>query len=82
MYVCMYVCTCVSTYLCSHISVYVYAQDTTEEDLATEDMEGENPEDYSIGVRGVVTISKGHQKMMLSVVFTNAIWVEKVGMHG
>lgn len=61
--------------------IYACAQDTTEEDLASEDMEGENPEDYSIGIRGVVTISKGHQKMMLSVVFTNAIWVEKVGIY-
>lgn len=31
-----------------------------------------------MGVRGVASVSKGHHKMLFSLVFTNAVWVEKV----
>ena len=40
---------------------------------------GEDAQDYTVGIRGVATVSKGHHKMLFSLVFTNAVWVEKVG---
>ena len=39
---------------------------------------GEDAQDYTVGVRGVASVSKGHHKMLFSLVFTNAVWVEKV----
>jgi hypothetical protein len=56
----------------------VLGQDTTEDELNPEDMEGENAEDYSVGVRGIASVTKGHHKMIFSVVFTNDVWIERV----
>ena len=56
---------------------YPLVQDTTEDELNPDDMQNEDPEQYTVGVRSVATISKGHTKMLFSLVFTNAVWVEK-----
>ncbi len=53
-------------------------QDTTEDELNPEDLDGEKIEDYTVGVRGVASVTKGHHKLMFSLVFTNTVWVEKV----
>ena len=33
-----------------------------------------------MGIRGVATVTKGHTKMLFSLVFTNAVWVEKIAV--
>ncbi len=53
-------------------------QDTTEDELDPQELEGEDAQDYTVGVRGVASVTKGHHKMLFSLVFTNAVWVEKV----
>ena len=61
------------------IVVQFDVQDTTEDELDPQELEGEDAQDYTVGVRGVATVTKGHHKMLFSLVFTNAVWVEKVG---
>lgn len=41
-------------------------------------MDEENFEDYSVGIRALATVSKGHDKLCFSLVCTNGIWIEKV----
>ena len=55
-----------------------YLQDTTEDEIEQEHLEDENLDEYTIGVRGLATVGKGHNKMIFSLVFTNAVWIEKV----
>lgn len=56
-------------------------QDTTEDEIKPEDMDEENFEDYSVGIRALATVSKGHDKLCFSLVCTNGIWIEKVQAH-
>ncbi|KAM3573471.1 hypothetical protein VYU27_004579 [Nannochloropsis oceanica] len=60
------------------ILVQFDVQDTTEDELDPQELDGEKIEDYTVGVRGVVSIAKAHHKLMFSLVFTNTVWVEKV----
>lgn len=57
-------------------------QETTEDELEPEDLEGEDAENYTVGIRAMATVTKGHSKLIFSLVCTNGIWIEKVGAWG
>ena len=55
-------------------------QDTTEDELDLEALaqSDEQPEDYTVGSRGLITFNKGNENLFMTVVFTNHVFIEKV----
>lgn len=62
-------------------SPFPHTSHATTTKLSPPKNRGENAQDYTVGVRGVASVTKGHHKMLFSLVFTNTVWVEKVRVY-